>query len=81
MAEEVEDYSGSLDSSIRQGNARYTHLRDVPVPEKTGKDDEVQEMLNAGQVLGFRSADDLAVLTADIAKQLDREIGDWAANQ
>ncbi|KAG6782065.1 hypothetical protein POTOM_011453 [Populus tomentosa] len=62
MAEEVEDYSGSLDSSIRQGNARYTHLRDVPVPEKTGKDDEVQEMLNAGQVLGFRSADDLAIL-------------------
>jgi hypothetical protein len=53
----------------------------VPVPEKTGKDDEVLEMLNAGQVLGFRSADDLAVLTSNIAKQLDSEIGDWAANQ
>ena len=56
-------------------------LHHVPVPEKTGKDDEVLEMLNAGQVLGFRSADDQAVLTANIAKQLDSEIGDWAANQ
>jgi hypothetical protein len=56
-------------------------LHHVPVPEKTGKDDEVLEMLNAGQVLGFRSADDLAVLTANIAKQFDSEIGDWAANQ
>jgi hypothetical protein len=53
----------------------------VPVPEKTGKDDEVLEMLNAGQVLGFRTADDQAVLTANIAKQFDSEIGDWAANQ
>jgi hypothetical protein len=33
------------------------------------------------KVLGFQNTDNLAVLTADITKQLDREHGDWAANQ
>ena len=31
-AEGEEDGSSSLDSGIRQGNARYTHLSDVSVP-------------------------------------------------
>ncbi|XP_011015970.1 PREDICTED: equilibrative nucleotide transporter 3-like, partial [Populus euphratica] len=59
MVDTVEDGLISFDSGIKQGNARYTHLRDVHDDEQIVNDDEVQEMLN-DEVQGM-SAKRLAV--------------------
>jgi len=53
MVDTVEDGSISFDSGIKQGNARYTHLRDVHDQKQIVNDDEVQEMLN-DEVQGSR---------------------------
>jgi len=38
-------------------------------------------ILNAGQILGFGSTQDLAVMEADIRRQVDWEVNDWTATQ
>ncbi|KAJ6960182.1 hypothetical protein NC653_038272 [Populus alba x Populus x berolinensis] len=49
------------------------------VTSDNGKEYEAEGMLQAGQTLGFRNTADLMIFTEDIGRQLDREIGDWAA--
>jgi hypothetical protein len=66
-----------MDSCIRQGNIRNTPPNSTA--SNNGKEYEVEGTLQARQTLGFRNTADLMIFTEDIGRQLDREIGDWAA--